>query len=956
MTALEVFFASLPPVSAAFVIVQHLAPEHACFLADLLGRMTPLPVAEVEDGTAVRPNHVYVIPPNRNLSLERGVLRLVEPAEARGSRLPIDYFFRSLAADQREHAICVVLSGTGADGTLGVQAVKAAGGMAMAQEPGTAEHPGMPLSAIKTGLVDYVMPVDQLPVTLAGYLGERYGTWPEPSEPAQPDSPEALRQIFDLVGARTGHDFSAYKPNTVARRLERRMAVNRITRLRDYLRVLHSDPGEVDSLFRDFLIGVTSFFRDPEAFANLEQVVLPALIPARSGSPESVRIWVPGCSTGEEAYSLAMLFQEWAESAGQNPRIQIFASDLDPAAIATARAGVYPASIAANVSRERLARHFSFEAGLDVYRIRKNVRDLIVFSEQDLIRDPPFSRVDLISCRNLLIYLNADLQRRIIPLFHYSLRTAGYLILGASETVGEFQDLFSAVNQKWRIYQKKETAPGIQSLRRNAFQPRADWNAGLAAPLTVKTQSPARTPIDRLVEKTLLEEYAPAGVLVTDRGEILYCHGRTGLFLEPSPGEAGMNVLRMAREGLRQPLTVALRGAKVANRRIDQPGVRVKTNGHHTAVDLSVLPLETAPGASGPGLFLVILGPARGSMEQEGTEPAKDTQQEAGYLSGLKRELLAKEEYLQAANEELETANEELRSYNEEMQSINEELQSTNEELETSKEELQSINEEFATVNAELSEKIVELKRVNNDMTNLLAGTGIGTVFVDHQLRILRFTPAITQVVNLIPSDVGRPVGHIVSNLAGYDRLVEDAQLTLDSLVPVETEVTSKTGQVYLLRIRPYRTQDNVIEGAVITFVDISEVKRVQNAYRESDAKCRVLFESMPQGVLFYDSEGLLTSANPAAERILGSLVNDMRAHATRPKAIHPDGTAFPWESGPVMSALKTGRGAEGVEMGLSSSRGGPPVWVRVSSQAIFKPGADRAFQVYTTLTGIEDP
>ncbi len=547
-----------------------------------------------------------------------------------------------------------------------------------------------------------------------------------------PKSENALKKIFILLRAQTSHDFSQYKPSTIHRRIERRMAVNQIDTLDGYVKFVQQSPGEVEALFRDLLIGVTNFFRDPEAFQTLEAHGIPKLFADKSPDT-AIRVWTPGCSTGEEAYSIAILLQEHMESLKQSYTVQIFATDIDSQAIATARSGRYPASIAADISPERLARFFTADPDGSAYRINKSIRDMLIFSEQDLVKDPPFSKLDFISCRNLLIYMGGDLQKKIIPLFHYALKQSGMLFLGTSETIGDFVDLFAPVDRKFKLYQRKGDIHDTQRITAGRFVPTA-------------------TPVD-------------AG-------------------LSRNVGKAALSAKRPLRE-----LT------------------------------------EQAQSAS---------------LQTPATPGVHDSESEV-HIAALKQELRAKEEYLQAANEELETSNEELKSSNEEMQSVNEELQSTNEELETSKEELQSVNEELATVNTELQTKVADLSQVNNDMNNLLAGTGIGTVFVDHHLRILRFTPSVTRIINLIPSDVGRPVAHIVSNLISYDRLVADAQIVLDTLIPREIPVQTTTGAWYTMRILPYRTLENVIEGVVITFFDITEMKHAEKSLKRSETLLRTI-------------------------------------------------------------------------------------------------------------------
>jgi two-component system CheB/CheR fusion protein len=866
----------------AFVLVQHLAPDHKSILTELIRRYTRMQVFEVEDGMRVLPNCAYIIPPNYDMAFLDGVLHLLEPVTPRGHRLPINYFFESLAADQHELAIGIVLSGTGSDGTLGVRAIKAAGGMAMAQSTATSEFDGMPLSAVATGLVDYQLPPAEMPAQLMSYAAHAFGKLLRSGLPATPKTEGSLKKIFVLLRAQTGHDFSQYKPSTIYRRIDRRMAVQQVDTIDSYVRYLQQTPPEVDALFRDLLIGVTNFFRDPEAFAVLETEVIPKLFLGKSAG-SNLRIWSTGCSTGEEAYSLAILLVEQMEALKQSCTLQVFATDIDSRSIASARVGMFSSSIAADISPERLARFFTLEPGGQAYRIHKSIRDLLVFSEQDLIKDPPFSKLDLISCRNLLIYLDADLQKKLIPIFHYALNPNGMLFLGSSEGIGDFDSLFAVLDRKNKLYQRKDDLLGVQRTSLNRFiAPMSVTDVSPPHRGTQKATSPTKQPLRELMEQSLLRHVAPASALVNSGGDVVYLHGRTGMFLEPSAGEPGIqNILKMAREGLRPALTTALHNAVATHAASFAPNIRVKTNGHFTLVNVSVHSVATGPNGStstkdapDTPLFLVILEDApepaaAATMDDASANIAPDTQ---ARIHALTQELRAKDEYLQCTQEELESSNEELKSSNEEMQSVNEELQSTNEELETSKEELQSVNEELITVNTELQTKVVDLSRANNDMNNLLAGTGVGTVFVDFQLRLLRFTPAASSIINLIVSDVGRPVAHIVSNLVGYNSLVADIKAVLANLVPIEREVQTSEGHWYTLRIQPYRTLENVIEGAVISFVDITEIVRVRDELHKANDLLRlaVVVRDSHDAITVQDLNGKTLAWNPGAVRLYG--------------------------------------------------------------------------------------
>ena len=887
LAAFEAFFSGMPSdvdPDMAFVLVQHLAPDHTSILTELMQRYTRMKVYEVEDGMTVQINCAYIIPPNRDMAFLNGTLQLMEPSEPRGHRLPIDFLFRSLAQDQHERAIGIVLSGTGSDGTLGVRAIKGQGGMVMAQLPDSCEFDGMPRSAVATGLVDYELPPAEMPTQLMAYVAHAFA---HPSRFVNSSAPlniNALKNIFVLLRVQTSHDFSLYKPSTICRRIERRMAVHQINAIDSYVKYLQQTPAEIEALFRDLLIGVTNFFRDPEAFEALESLVIPKLFDAKPAGAV-IRAWSTGCSTGEEAYSIAILLQERAEKLKQNYKLQVFATDIDSRAIAIARIGLYPASIADNISAERLARFFVAEPDGSAYRIHKRIRDLMVFSEHDVIKDPPFSRLDLISCRNLLIYMGSELQKKLISLFHYALQPSGLLFLGTSETIGEFGDLFTALDRKSKVYQRNEDFQGARRAALGRFLPPKMMKDADQPLLTGKMPHPHKVSLRELTEHALLQQVAPVGALVNANGDILYLHGRSGMFLEPAPGDAGINnILKMARDGLRRDLTTALHKAAGIKERVQVLGIHVKTNGHYVSVNLAISPVTAGPaGALESPLFLVILEEAQtheirhvaATVLPALTHVQADisgNRDANAKIAELHEELQAKEEYLHAANEELETTNEELKSSNEEMQSVNEELQSTNEELETSKEEMQSINEELATINAELQTKVGDLTRANNDMNNLLAGTGIGTIFVDYNLRILRFTPAATLMINLIQNDVGRPVGHIVSNLVGYDSLVADAQEVLRTLIPKVVDVQTLDSKYYTMRILPYRTLDNVIEGAVITFVEITEIVQAREALHKANELSRlaVVVRDAFDAITVQDLEGRIIAWNPGAVRLYG--------------------------------------------------------------------------------------
>lgn len=881
LAAFEAFFTGMPKdkePDMTFVLIQHLAPDHKSILTEIIERYTNLPVFEVEDGMFIKPNCIYIIPPNKNMALINGSLQLFEFPSPRGQNMPIDYFFRSLAADQKERAICIVLSGTGSDGTLGLRAIKDEGGIALAQRIDSAEYDGMPSSAIATGLVDYQLAPDEMVKNLVSYVSHASWIADHPVDTHVLNNENLLKKIFLLIRNQRGHDFSKYKPSMINRRIERRLAVNQIENMADYIKFLQQTPAEIEVLLNDMLIGVTSFFRDKDAFEKLEKEIIPKLF---EGKPENstIRIWCAGCSTGEEAYSIAILLREHLEKLKMRYNVQIFATDIDRQAIAIARSGIYPSSVVEELSSERIERFFISEPGNSSYRISKSIREMLIFSEQSIIKDPPFSRLDLISCRNLMIYLSSELQKKLIPLFHYALRPNGILFLGVSETVGNFEMLFEVVDRKLKFYRRKEDAQGIQrSIPSQILEaPVSKEEVGNVA--GVKTDYRPKPTLREITEQAILKENPVSGILVNENGDTLYIHGRTGMFLEPSQGEVGVsNVLKMAREGLRRELKNALKNCIEKNETVRLHEINVRTNGHFSKVNLTVKPVRIGTiSTKKRTLYIILLEEAKVQTKEQAinrkaeVNEAHPTVESEAYIEELKTELRLKDEYLQAANEELETSNEELKSSVEEMQSVNEELQSTNEELETSKEELQSINEELTTVNSELQVKVHDLSQVSNDMNNLLSGTNIATIFLDHQQNILRFTPTANKIINLIKSDIGRPVSHIASNLVEYNQLTVDVKTVLDTLILKNVVVQTLDGNWYEMIIQPYRTIDNVIEGVVLTFVDITEAKTAKDKLAVSEMRYRTLFETAQEGILILDGmSGKIKDVNPFLIKLLG--------------------------------------------------------------------------------------
>ena len=869
LKAFQDFFSGIPidsDLNMAFVLVQHLAPDHKSILCELIRRFTSMQVFEVEDCMEVHSNCIYIIPPKYDMAFINGNLQLLTPIAPHGQRLPIDFFFRSLAHDQRERAIGLVLSGTGSDGTLGVRAIKGEGGMVMAQTPTTAEFDGMPLSAIATGMVDYELSAAKMGAQLVAYTSHFNHISHASFSPHQVRTNSALNQIFILIRNQTGHDFSQYKPSTIDRRIERRLAVHQIQDIKHYVQFLQHTPVEIQALFYDLLIGVTHFFRDTEAFKSLEEDVIPSLF-NEGDTDKVIRIWSVGCSTGEEAFSIAILLRERMEYIKQEYKVQLFATDIDGRAIINARAGLYPASIVSDISPERLARFFTLEPDGSAYRINKVIRDMLIFSEQDVIKDPPFSRLDLLICRNLLIYLNTTLQEKLIALFHYALKPRGTLMLGTSEGIGKAELLFEVLNRKAKLFWRKVDLPSMSIMSFNDVKSKilgssANQDAQ-ASPM--KPILSASLSFRELTEMTLINKFAPASVLIRANGDILYLHGESGMFLALIPGNVIINnVLKMARKGIKNQLNSALYNAIKSKDTVRQSDLKIKSNHHILCFNLTICPIKVDAELS-PDRYLYLMVMEERPLEQkrravpktEGDESDSSLKQ---LVLDLQEELTNKVEYLQNTQEQLDASNEELKSSNEEMQSINEELQSTNEELETSKEELQSINEELSTVNSELQTKVSDLSISNNDMNNLLAGTNIATVFVDYKLRILRFTPTAHTILNLIIGDVGRPVGHIVSNLVDYSSLLTDIQQVINTLQPKEVEVQILNGNRFNMSIQPYRTLDNVIEGAVISFIDITEVKQIKGKLQESESRFHTIFDNVPFGVAYhkmlYDSSG----------------------------------------------------------------------------------------------------
>ncbi len=837
LEALEQFLNAVPTSSGmTFVIIQHLDPTHKGMMPELLQRATEMKVIQVKDRTQVLPDCVYVIPPNKDMSILHGVLHLLDPTKKRGLRLPIDFFFRSLAQDQMEKSIGVILSGMGSDGSLGLRAIKEKAGLVLVQEPTSAKFDGMPRSAIDAGLADIVAPVEELPKKIMAYL-KRTPLIPHKPAPLADNALSALEKTIILLRTQTGHDFSLYKQNTLFRRIERRMGIHQIAQMSTYVRYLQENPQELELLFKELLIGVTNFFRDAPVWEQLRTETIPALL--KACVPRRVlRAWVAGCSSGEEAYSLAIVFKEALEQAKiHNVTLQIFATDLDKDAIDRARLGFFPSNIAVDVSDERLKRFFIKQD--NGYRICKEIREMVIFAPQNITMDAPFTKLDLLFCRNLLIYLSAKVQKKLIPLFHYSLKPNGILLLGNSETIGSYNNLFSTLNSKTRLYQRSETS---QAALLSVDFPSSFSNTPMIEKHVHSAQK-APTSLHSVADHLILKQYAPPSALVNDQGDILYISGHTGKYLEPAAGKANWNLFAMAREGIRYELSAAFHKALRQKECITLNRVRIETGANEHFADISVQQLHEPKQLK--GLMMVVFkevpAPVLGKAKK-----APPVGSPSARLTDLEQELLQVRSEAQANNEAMQTLKEEYRSANEELQSTNEELQSTNEELTTSKEEMQSLNEELQTLNAELQTKLDELSRTSSDMKNLLNSTDIAMLFLDKSLNVRRFTPQTTHIIKLIPSDIGRPITDLASSL-NYPELTEDVQEVIRTLVSTEKELVADNLHWFNLRIIPYRTVDDRIDGVVITFTDITIAKTLEAKLRKQSDELKKYIATTPK-------------------------------------------------------------------------------------------------------------
>ena len=825
--ALQMFFENLPDdVDAAFVVVVHLDPGHQSELSNILAARTSMPVAQVSGRVRLEARHVYVIPPNRQLMVTDQHLAIAEFDEPRWQRAPIDLFFRSLAA-QRGDDFAIILSGAGSDGSVGIKAVKEAGGIILVQDPDEAEYGSMPRSAVATGLADFVLPVREIAARLPELIRNRQSN--PSSEILNETDGEAMQRILSHLRVRSGHDFSSYKKSTIRRRIARRMQVQRAATMADYLAILRENSQEAQALFADLLISVTTFFRDTNAFDKLAMLVIPRLFQDK-GAADTVRVWVPGCATGEEAYSIAILLLEEASRHEIRPGIQVFASDLDDGALAVARDGRYPVAIEADMTEDRLKRFFTREG--DQSRVTRELRDVVLFAKHSLLKDPPFSRADLISCRNVLIYLDRELQQQVCAAFHFALRSPGYLFLGSSENADSPPGMFRAVDREARIYQRVPVPAEVR------VTPRVGSGMFGLEPLPTRTPAPFRAPSEAGVHREALERLAPPSIIVDESYRVVHLSEQAGRYLQPSGGTLANDITELAREELRFDIRAALHRVFARNEASLSGPIGVRFNGAPKRVYLQTRPLNADPGANRLAIVFFFEGEAFGDTS---LNPARiEEQAPADQIQQLQQELQFTQSQLRASREEYEGANEELRAANEELQSINEEYRSTAEELETSKEELQSINEELQTVNSELKTKLESVSRAHSDVQNLMAATDVGILFLDAQLRINRFTPRISELFNIVAGDEGRSITDFTHRLE-YDDLAGDARKVLRDLSSTEREVHGKDRSWYLTRLKPYRTVEDKIDGVVVTFVDIGERRRAEETARENESRMRIL-------------------------------------------------------------------------------------------------------------------
>lgn len=871
LEAFEVFFKSMPENSGmAFVLVAHMDPTHSSLLPELIQNKTLMKVSLATEGSRVLPNSVYVIPPNMEMTILHGKLKLRKLGAQNRKKMPIDVFFTSLAGDQRNNAIAIILSGTGSDGSQGIAIIKDQGGTVIAQDKASAKYFGMPGQAVATGMVDFVLPPEKMPEQLIRHISQPSNSLTSKGNDEDSFSPSVLEKIFEQLQIVTEHDFSLYKKNTICRRIERRMHVHHINKALEYVQYLKQNKLEANVLFKELLIGVTSFFRDPAAFESLKNTYLPALLQDKD-SDYQIRIWVPGCSTGEEVYSLAIILKECMNEVKSPVNVQIFGTDICTDVIDIARCGKYPEAIAADISPERLAKFFTKNE--KSYQIKKVIREMVAFAPQSVIKDPPFTKLDMISCRNLLIYFGPELQQRLFPIFHYSLKPGGMLFLGSSETIGQHTGLFSILDKRWKIFARSMTQVSVDTLLN--LPGRSKLKSGTTRKTVKQARAAEDTDTLQLLKTILSQSNLPASVVIDDQSNILYIHGRTGRYLEPAEGAMSNCIVEMARPGLKAELSKAILKTAASWQETVVASLQIKEGSGHIDLKLTVRPLSDLQ-AGQQSLMIVVfeeVPKTRGRNFKKAVEESKDKSVD---VAKLRDELEFTRETLQNTIGDLETANEELKSNNEELQSTNEELQSTNEELETSKEELQSTNEELITVNAELESRIEELVKTKDDIKNLLDATNIATIFLDIDQNIRRFTPKATEMLPLANIDIGRPISNLASNLKTVN-LQKLSLKVLENLVTQEDEVVDNTGRTFRMKVCPYRTTSNLIDGTVITFEDITGLKVIESRMKEFSSSLEKkllltfgLFMISKDPVFAVNKDNNIIEINEAAQSFFG--------------------------------------------------------------------------------------
>ncbi|WP_301663167.1 chemotaxis protein CheB [Methanoculleus frigidifontis] len=858
LDALEVFFKHTPPdLGAGYVVVTHMDPEHKSLLPEILQRHTTMPVMQIEQGMQIRPDSVYVIPPNTDLGISGGTFSLEKPSRQRGMRLPIDHFFRWLAQDQDSKAVGILLSGMGHDGVLGLRALKERLGTVLVQDPVTAEFPSMPRSVIVSGLADHIAPADKLPKLLGEYIASYHGIREAKREGREYG--KARSKILALIRSRTGEDYSMFKESLVRGRIERRMGLHRIGTIEEYMRYVQEHPREIDILAQEIPTGPNWFFRNADAWGTFRKQALPDLIRSKPDD-STLRVWVSGCATGEQAYSMAIELEEAIASLGRTDevRYQIFATDIDRDRVVEARDGTYIANIETDVSPERLERFFT--KGDNTYQVRPEIREKTVFAQHNILTHPPFLHLDILDVRSLLLYTSPDVVQKLIPLFLYALNPGGILFLGIDYAAPEPPEYFRSIDAAWKIYRRMPTPEGMD-IRLELPHAFTAPPAGLQAGEPGTRRGAAEPSVAALAQEWLLEQYAPPAVIVDENGDILYFQGRTGKFLEPHPGKATLNIFAMAREGLHYPLTFALKAAAQEKRVIVREPVSIRINGDEQVIRLTVRPIRRHEGAS--DLLVVVFEPVQKPVPEHGqpTDNRREERPKEARHSDIEGELAETRARLQHTVEDMQASQEELKSMNEELQSTNEELKSTNEELTSSKEELQSLNEELLTVNAEHQKKIEELSQTNDDMRNLLQSTEIAMLFLDEDLRVRRFTEPVTRIVSLRAGDVGRPITDLMIDIENAD-LVQDAREVLDTLQMRTKQVRTRDGRWYEMRIVPYRTRENRIEGVVVTFVDITSIKDLEASLRYTRTYAENIIATVREPLVVLDADLRIVSAN----------------------------------------------------------------------------------------------